>query len=41
MLEGDGVGLVRYNQDAQVVQQVLPLGAGGHVRPQPQRDTST
>jgi hypothetical protein len=29
MLEGDGVGLVRYNQDAQVVQQVLQLGAGG------------
>ena len=29
MLEGDGVGLVRYDQDAQVVQQVLPLGAGG------------
>ena len=29
MLEGDGVGLVRYDQDAQVVQQVLPLGSGG------------
>ncbi|MEV6279824.1 LodA/GoxA family CTQ-dependent oxidase [Nocardia sp. NPDC051832] len=29
MLEGDGVGLVRYNQDAQVVQPVLRLGAGG------------
>ena len=29
MLEGDGVGLVRYDQDAQVVQQVLQLGAGG------------
>lgn len=29
MLEGDGVGLVRYDQDAQAVQQVLQLGAGG------------
>jgi len=29
MLEGDGVGLVRYDQDAQVVQEVLQLGAGG------------
>ena len=29
MLEGDGVGLVRYNQDAQVLQPVLQLGAGG------------
>ena len=29
MLEGDGVGLVRYNQDAQVLQDVLTLGAGG------------
>jgi L-Lysine epsilon oxidase N-terminal/L-lysine epsilon oxidase C-terminal domain/von Willebrand factor type A domain len=29
MLEGDGVGVVRYNQDAQVLQSVLPLGAGG------------
>lgn len=29
MLEGDGVGLVRFNQDAQVLQQVVPLGAGG------------
>ena len=29
MLEGDGVGLVRYDQDAQVVQQVVQLGAGG------------
>ena len=29
MLEGDGVGLVRYDQDAQVVQQIKPLGAGG------------
>ena len=29
MLEGDGVGLVRYNQDAQVLQPVLPLGTGG------------
>ena len=29
MLEGDGVGLVRYDHDAQAVQQVLPLGDGG------------
>nr|WP_281723013.1 LodA/GoxA family CTQ-dependent oxidase [Nitrosomonas nitrosa] len=29
MLEGDGVGIVRYNQDAQVLQNVLTLGAGG------------
>lgn len=29
MLEGDGVGLVRYDQDAQVIQPILPLGAGG------------
>lgn len=29
MLEGDGVGLVRYNQNAQVLQQVLQLGSGG------------
>jgi hypothetical protein len=29
MLEGDGVGLVRYDQDAQAVQPVLQLGAGG------------
>jgi hypothetical protein len=29
MLEEDGVGLVRYNQDAQALQQVLELGAGG------------
>jgi len=29
MLEGDGVGLVRYDQDAQVVQPVRTLGAGG------------
>jgi len=28
MLEGDGVGLVRYNDDAQVVQAVVPLGDG-------------
>lgn len=28
MLEGDGVGLVRYDQDAQVVQQVKLLGNG-------------
>lgn len=28
MLEGDGVGLVRYDQDAQVVQPVLQLGNG-------------
>jgi hypothetical protein len=29
MLEGDGVGLVRYDDNAQVVQQVKKLGAGG------------
>ena len=29
MLEGDGVGVVRFNQDAQVLQQVVQLGAGG------------
>ena len=29
MLEGDGVGLVRFNEDAQVLQPVVPLGAGG------------
>ncbi|RKH97028.1 LodA/GoxA family CTQ-dependent oxidase [Corallococcus sp. AB038B] len=29
MLEGDGVGLVRYDHDAQVVQQVLQVGTGG------------
>jgi len=29
MLEGDGVGLVRYDHDAQVVQPVTRLGAGG------------
>ena len=29
MLEGDGAGLVRYDDDAQVVQQVKKLGAGG------------
>ena len=29
MLEGDGVGIVRYNQDAQPLQAVLPLGPGG------------
>lgn len=29
MLEGDGVGVVRYNQDAQVLQGVVTLGAGG------------
>ena len=28
MLEGDGVGVVRFNQDAQVLQQVVPLGNG-------------
>ncbi len=31
MLEGDGVGVVRFNQDAQVLQDVLTLGAGGDV----------
>jgi hypothetical protein len=29
MLEGDGVGLVRYDQDASVVQPVLQVGGGG------------
>ena len=29
MLEGDGVGIVRFNEDAQVLQQVIPLGSGG------------
>jgi hypothetical protein len=29
MLEGDGVGLVRFNEDAQVLQQVVKLGDGG------------
>jgi hypothetical protein len=29
MLEGDGVGLVRYNEDAQPLQSILALGAGG------------
>jgi hypothetical protein len=29
MLEGDSVGLVRYNQNAQPLQQVLQLGSGG------------
>ncbi|TDW92410.1 LodA/GoxA family CTQ-dependent oxidase [Kribbella sp. VKM Ac-2566] len=29
MLEGDGVGIVRYNEDAQPLQSVLELGAGG------------
>ncbi len=29
MLEGDGAALVRYNDDAQVLQPVLPLGGGG------------
>ena len=28
MLEGDGVGLVRFNQDAQVLESVVPLGSG-------------
>lgn len=28
MLEGDGVGLVRYNEDAQAVQPVMLLGSG-------------
>jgi len=28
MLEGDGVGLVRFNQDAQVLESVVPLGNG-------------
>ncbi len=29
MLEGDGVGLVRFDQDAQVLEQIGTLGAGG------------
>lgn len=29
LLAGDGVGVVRYNQDAQALQAVLPLGDGG------------
>jgi L-lysine epsilon oxidase-like protein len=29
MLEGDGAGIVRFNQDAQVLQPILPLGDGG------------
>jgi hypothetical protein len=29
MLEGDGVGVVRFNQDAQALQPVLALGSGG------------
>lgn len=29
MLPGDGAGVVRYNQDAQALQNVLPLGDGG------------
>ncbi len=29
MLEGDGVGIVRYNQDAQPQQPILALGPGG------------
>lgn len=29
MLEGDGVGIVRYNEDAQPLQSVLELGPGG------------
>ena len=29
MLEGDGVGLVRFNQDAQVLQPMVSLGGGG------------
>lgn len=28
MLEGDGVGVVRFNQDAQVLESVVPLGSG-------------
>jgi L-Lysine epsilon oxidase N-terminal/L-lysine epsilon oxidase C-terminal domain/von Willebrand factor type A domain len=31
MLEGDGVGLIRYNQDADVVQPVLELGPAGGI----------
>jgi hypothetical protein len=29
MLEGDGVGVVRFNDDAQVLQQIVQLGNGG------------
>ena len=29
MLEGDGVGVVRFNQDAQVLQPIVQLGNGG------------
>lgn len=29
MLEGDGVGVVRFNQDAQVLQPIVNLGSGG------------
>jgi hypothetical protein len=29
MLEGDGVGVVRFNQDAQVLQSIVTLGDGG------------
>ena len=29
MLEGDGVGIVRFNQDAQVLQPIVQLGSGG------------
>jgi L-Lysine epsilon oxidase N-terminal/L-lysine epsilon oxidase C-terminal domain/von Willebrand factor type A domain len=29
MLEGDGVGIVRFNEDAQILQGVVPLGNGG------------
>jgi hypothetical protein len=29
MLEGDGVGVVRFNQDAQVLESIVPLGNGG------------
>ena len=29
MLEGDGVGIVRFNQDAQVLQSIVALGSGG------------
>src|SRR5262245_55714766 len=29
MLEGDGVGLVRFNQDAQVLEPIVQLGSGG------------
>jgi hypothetical protein len=29
MLEGDGVGLVRFNQDAQVLENIVTLGDGG------------